>query len=236
MRGTLAGCLPHPVEKKNIKASRPPSVWPTSLPPSCIPKPSPAPRPTKRASFTIRAKQPDQLDAFRKSDQVSFNDIKERVSSKSHEFCCPVTSYISNQAFFIQSLDMSEGVPRFVLQIDDTLQFKAFHMVSIPCSAKNRTGHLNSWSAIEETIRYLNAHKESQQVTVLHDQLRAMRAKGSNRKIYTPEDLVQAFSHYAWSRTLYQKLRNNFKLPSESTLTSITSTCSKQRIKMSLVV
>ena len=73
---------------------------------------------------------------------------------------------------------MSEGVPRFVLQIDETLYFKAFHMgiaVSVPFIIKNRINLLNSWSVIEETVRYLHTYEESHRVTIIHDQLRAMR-------------------------------------------------------------
>ena len=126
---------------------------------------------------------------------------------------------------------MSEGVPRFVLQIDENLHFKAFHMgmrVSVPCITKNRIHILNSWSGIEEAVRYLHIHEQSHHVKVLHDQLRAMRPDGGNAKIYSPEDLVRAFSYCALSRTLYQKMRNDFKYPSVSTLTNITSSCSKQ--------
>ena len=124
-----------------------------------------------------------------------------------------------------------------MLQIEETLHFKTFHMgirVNIPSITKNRISILNSWSAIEEIIRYLHTHEESHQVKVLHDQLRAMRAEGGSRKIYSPEDLVRAFSYYALSRSSYQKMRNDFKMPSISTLSNITSSCNKQTSSMFL--
>ena len=61
-----------------------------------------------------------------------------------------------------------------------------------------------------------------------------MRPSGCNRKIYSPEDFVRAFSYYALSRSLYQRMRENFKLPSVSTLSNITSSCNKQTISIFL--
>ena len=40
-------------KKSRIRQIDPPSVWPASLPPSCIPKLPPKPLPTKRTSFVI---------------------------------------------------------------------------------------------------------------------------------------------------------------------------------------
>ena len=167
-----------------LRPRDPPSVWQTSIPPSCIPNPPATRRPTKRALFVIRSTQPDELDEYRKSDQASFSDIKERVSNKGLLFWLPnhfVWDQRSNGAVSIQSLDMSEGVPRFVLQIDETLYFKAFHMgiaVSVPFIIKNRINLLNSWSVIEETVRYLHTYEESHHVTIIYEQLRAMRRQG----------------------------------------------------------
>ena len=48
-----------------------------------------------------------------------------------------------------------------------------------------------------------------------------------NRKLYTPEVLVRAFSYYAVSRSLYQRLRKDYQLPSVSTLARITSSSTK---------
>ena len=45
-----------------------------------------------------------------------------------------------------------------------------------------------------------------------------MRPSGGNGKTYSPEDVVRAFSYYALDRSLYQRMREDFKLPSVSTL------------------
>ena len=70
-------------KKGRIRLRDLPFVWQTSIPQSCIPNPAATRRPTKRASFVIRSAQPDE---YRKSDQASFSDIKERVSNKGLRF------------------------------------------------------------------------------------------------------------------------------------------------------
>ena len=139
--------------------------------PSCIPNPPATRRPTKLSLFVIRSTQPDELDEYRNSDQASFSDIKERESNKDLSFCCPTTSYEINGVVSIQPLGMSEGVPRFVLQIEETLHFKTFHMgiaVREPFIMKNRIILLNLWSAIEETARYLHTYEDSHDITIIY--------------------------------------------------------------------
>ena len=129
-------------------------------------------------------------------------------------------------------------MPRFVLQIGETLHFRAFHtgiVVSVPFIMKNRIIFLKySWSAIEKTVRCLHIYEQVNHVAIIHNQLRAMRPSRGNRNIYSPEDFVRAFSYYALSRSLYQRMRQDFKLPSVSTLSNITSSCSNQTISIFL--
>ena len=43
------------------------------------------------------------------------------------------------------------------------------------------------------------------------------------KKVYTPEQMTRAFEYYATSRSLYGKLRKDYKLPSEKALEFLTS-------------
>ena len=100
--------------------------------------------------------------------------------------------------------------------------------MSIPSLSKNRINVFNSWSSLEETIRFLHAHEEARKVKVIHQQIQVSAAGGGNKKLYSPEVLVRAFSYYAVSRSLYERLRNDYQLPSVSTLARITSSCNKK--------
>ena len=52
----------------------------SKLTPKLYTKPATGPAPHE-ASVGIRGTQPDEFDEYKKSDQVSFSDIKDRASS-----------------------------------------------------------------------------------------------------------------------------------------------------------
>ena len=128
--------------KRRTSPKDPPSVWP-GVPSSCVPRPTPAPRSTKKSSMEVRNSKPDEMDCFREMDKVSYNDIVDREVIKNHNFRCPVV---------VQSVNFSESAPIFFIVINESLEFKTFHMgrrVSIYCIVKNNIRFLNSWSGIE---------------------------------------------------------------------------------------
>ena len=73
---------------------------------------------------------------------------------------------------------MCQGL-NIVQQIEETSHFKAFHMgivVGVPFITKNRIIFLKySWSAIEETVRYLRIYEQVHHVAIIHNPLRAIR-------------------------------------------------------------
>ena len=59
----------------------------------------------------------------------------------------------------IQSVTLSEGMPRFLLQVNQMFLFNSFHVridVNEPCLVKNRITILNSWFAVEKIVNFLN--------------------------------------------------------------------------------
>ena len=54
------------------------------MPASCVPRPTPAPRSTKKSSMEVRNSKPEELDSFREMDKVFYNDIVDRVITQSH--------------------------------------------------------------------------------------------------------------------------------------------------------
>ena len=112
----------------------PPSVWP-GVPASCVPAPPNPPRPTSRTSLSVRDIQPDQMDEFLRKDRVSFSEIVERVVNENYKFCDHTVSYLSDSTLYIQAAKFSEGIPRFIIKIEENMKFCAFHMgvkVTIP--------------------------------------------------------------------------------------------------------
>ena len=82
---------------------------------------------------------------------------------------------------------------------------------------------IDSWSKVEEIIRYLNCMEVDTKKKVVMQQLSAMAPREVGVKLYSPEMIIRAFEYFSMSRCLYHKLRDDFQLPSISTLTRITS-------------
>ena len=55
---------------------------------------------------------------------------------------------------------------------------------------RNRIIVLNSWSALEETVRYLHTYEESEKVKIIHQQMQVSGVSRGNRKLYTPKVLI----------------------------------------------
>ena len=72
--------------KRRTRPKDPPSVWP-DVPPSCVPRPTPAPRSTKNRPWKcVTLSLADELNSFREMDKVSNNDIVDREVIKKHNF------------------------------------------------------------------------------------------------------------------------------------------------------
>ena len=78
--------------------------------------------------------------------------------------------------------------------------------------------------ALNETIRFLHGSRKTRKVEIIHQQMQVCAVSGGNKKVYTPEILVRAFSYYAVSRSRTK----TFQMPSISTLALITSSCTKK--------
>ena len=156
------------------RPAEPPSVWP-GVPPSCVPAPPVPPRPTKKTSLTVRAAHPDEINDFRTRDQVTFPDMIHRVVEQKYEFCCPTISYRAGAKLHIQSEHFSGGVPKFLIQIEESMKFTSFHMgirVTISSLIKNSIYAFKSLSTVEEAVRFLNNFEESHKTRILHEQLK----------------------------------------------------------------
>ena len=72
--------------------------------------------------------------------------------------------------------------------------------------SKNRITKLDSWSRIEEAIRYLINKEPSCQKNVLREQIKSMAPRKVVEKTYSPDILIRAYAYNSISRSLYGKL------------------------------
>ena len=82
----------------------------------------------KRSSFAVRSEQPDELSLFLENDRLKIEDIFERVRASSEPFFCSTTAYKDGERLVMQSKRRSQGVPLFVVEIEQDLKFVAFRL------------------------------------------------------------------------------------------------------------
>jgi hypothetical protein len=114
--------------------------------------------------------------------------------------------------------------------VSDSLKFEVFHVgvkVYVPFLSRNRVTSIDRWSTLDETIRFLHSKEPTSQVDVLKQQVAAMSCVPVGQTVYHPEIMVRAFEYFATSRALYNRLKDDYKLPSVRTLTRVTSKVSK---------
>ena len=132
----------------------PPSIF-TTIPPSSIPTPQPPPRPTKRSSFETRTRKEDEMAEFRNRDLLNFDDIQNGDRLDSLGFS--VIAFIIDGEQWIQSGNFISGIPAFSLKVTPDLKFEAYKM-GIQCTIKTlskiRVTRLDSWSRLEEALRF----------------------------------------------------------------------------------
>ena len=86
---------------------------------------------------------------------------------------------------------------------------------------------MNSWSKLEEAVRYLYHRPLTHKMTVMKEQMDAMASKRPGEKFYSPDSIVRAFRYCATSKSCYEKMRIDYQIPSTRVLRSLTSKVSK---------
>ena len=219
-----------------IRPKNPPSVWP-NVPPSQIPTSLAPPRPTRRSSSEARNPDVDQVSAFHDMDNIDFLSLKDILINQKRKFDTTFSSFLIEDTLYVQSNNYTNGVPNFMLRIYDNLNFETFHhgfKCFHPALTKNRVTQITGWSIFEEIIRYLNQMTLNNRQTVIQQQIDSMTPQTVGKSIYSQEMIVRAFQYFAMSRTLYNRLRIDYQLPSVKTLTRITSKVSKSNEKQFL--
>lgn len=215
-----------------LRPKNPPSIWPTTIPPSQIPTTSAPKRTTLRTSNSVRNSHSDELEEFLAKDKVTFSTLKDELICKQRKLQQAVLAFLApeNKEMVIKSFQYKSGIPMFTIKLYEDLRFEAYHY-GIKCHvsalASNRITAVSSWSILDEIIRFLSSKELDNKEEVMLQQVSAMGPRRIGEKLYSPEMIVRSFGYFATSRALYSQLRNDYQLPSASTLTRITSKVSK---------
>lgn len=212
-----------------LRPKNPPSIWP-NVPLSQIPTPAHPSRKTKNSSCFERNREEDQLTAFLENDVVSFCELKEKLLASERDLQVPVIAFMDADVLLLQSKQLMNGVPLFVVRIFSDQRFENFHL-GVKCTtaslSRNKITALKTWSALEENIRYLNAMEFDNKKQIIQQQLQAMGPQLVGKPLYSPDVIIRAFQYFATSRALYKRMRHDFQLPCVETLSRMTSQVAK---------
>jgi len=200
----------------------PPSIF-DCVKPSLVPTPPPFPRQTKRTHAEERNILPDEIKIFNEKDKItSFLSLKQNI--KLQKFTVDAMINICENDIFIQSKEFLPNtcVNIYMLSIKNSFKYEAYHCGvkrTIISLSENKVYLLNRWSHIQEALNFLHNCKNK----IINEQLQAMGVTYIGDKKYSPETIIRAFEYFVLSRTAYNRLREDFELPSISTLTRLTS-------------
>ena len=186
---------------------------------------APSRRTTKRSLNDVRTHLEDELPQFAVSDKISHEIFARDLSS--HEFHnTSVVSYRPGMDFWIQSVEFFSGISKFSVKIKTDLTYEAFHtriQLNVPSLPENRITQLDSFSKLEEVIRFLGFKENSYKENVLQQHIQCMNPQNIGEINHSTDIIIRAFNYFASSRHLYSKLRENYLLPSIKTLQNMTS-------------
>jgi len=205
--------------KGRERPKNPPSIWP-NVPLSQIPTSIPSIRSTKRASSSSRNNF-DEIDLFLAKDNFDFDVFCDTLLNKKRNFSVEFIAFISDSKLYVQSTHFNYATPKFLIIFDSSLKFESYFN-SVKKRIHTVSNIVNTWSKFKEVLRYLNLLTPNNKEIVMNEQVNSM-----NTSKYSLSVIIRAFEYFATSRTLYKKLRDDFKLPSIRTLTRITSRVSK---------
>ena len=119
---------------------------------------------------------------------------------------------------------------RFILNLSSKLKYETYHCGCL-CYVTNLSKYhvtiLDKWSNLAEAIRYLINVELSIKKQVIVESLSSMKVLSIGDTLYSSNTIVRAFEYFSVSRALYKRIRNDYQLPSVSTLQKLTSKASK---------
>ena len=145
-------------------------------------------------------------------DKINFDSLQEQLLVAKKVLDVPVVEFLDDNVLFIQSKKFLNGVPLFLIKVSENLKFENYHAgarVYIPSLTKNRITILDSWSILDEILRYLNTLEIDNMKTVVHEHFNCMTNTKVGKSMYSNEIIIRSFEYFATSRALYKRMRKD---------------------------
>ena len=164
------------------------------------------------SSSSKRSIKKDELEEYKIIDNLNFGEIEKYLSNDND-----LITYKQNNSIFIQSKVFNCGVPLFLLIINQSLLFEAFHFGS-KCTIKplsnNKTTSLCTKSSLNEALRYLKIKDKDHKIQIILEHLNVMGDHYVGCAVYSADIITRAFECFATSRSTYHRLCYDYQLPS----------------------
>ena len=127
----------------------------------------------------MRNAKPDEMSAFKEKDIVTWQKLKLNLEMKSRPMQYPVNTFVvGDDVQWVLSAEMKNGIAQYSLRINKDLTYDAFH-IGIPCTistlSRNRINSLDTWSKIDEALRFFHEKETSHHENVILEQMNNMR-------------------------------------------------------------
>ena len=126
--------------------------------------------------------------------------MKETLLNNKKDFVCPVVAFLDENILTVQSSKFVDGIPLFMLRIYNNLYFETllyYMFIYKRCYiSKTRINTVDTWSKLEEIIRYLNFMAFDHKENILSQQFLTMALKMVGIK-YSSDIVICAFGYYA---------------------------------------
>ena len=128
------------------------------------------------------------MNAFKESDKLTWDRLKTNLSMKSRPMQNPVNTFVvGDEVQWILSDDMMNGTPRYSLRVNKDLSYDAYH-IGIPCTittlSRNRINSLDTWSKLDEALRFLHQKETTHHEEIILEQMNNMRPPKVGEKFY----------------------------------------------------
>ena len=92
----------------------------------------------------------------------------------------------------------------FLVKIYYNLRFETYHFgikCYIPSLSKNYITVIDSWSRLDECLRFLTVKEMDDKKKIIEQQINVMSPSTVGIKLYGPDIIVRAFEYFSMSRT-----------------------------------
>ena len=140
-----------------------------------------------------------QQSKLKEVDSITFQSLQTKLIEEKKPLPAHTTVFMMAGILFVQSMEFIWGIPKFLIKISPSLKFETFHggvKCFVSSLSANRISKLDTWSRLEEAVRFLKFRENSRHQDVLHEQADVMRPRVVGIALYPQAVILRAFEYF----------------------------------------